>query len=79
VRLIFPEKPELIVCQRRKDPFTQDIAFFRLKPYLPLANRMVNHMKDKTEKSIHKIFPSPMLPSQATFQKCVVHMVCDVR
>ena len=79
VRLVFPEKPELIVCQSRKDPLTQSIAILRLKPDFPLADCMIDHMQDETEKSIDKIFPSPVLPSQATFQQCVVHVVRGIR
>jgi hypothetical protein len=54
------------MCQSGKNPFTQGIASFCLKPDFPFANCVVDHMQDKTKKSVHKIFPSPMLPLQAT-------------
>jgi len=67
VRLEFPEKSELVVCHCGKNPFAQGVAVLRLKPDFSLADRVIDHMQDKTEKPVHKILPSPMLPTQATF------------
>jgi len=73
--LIFTKKSELVVCQCGKDPLAQNVAIFCLEPEFTLTNRVVDHMQDETEKTIHKIFPSPMLPIQATLQKYIIHVI----
>jgi len=67
VRFELPEQSKLIVCHRGKSPFAQGVAILRQKPNFTFADRVVNHVQNETEKSIDKVFPSPMLSSQATF------------
>jgi hypothetical protein len=52
----------LIVSQGGKDALAKIISFPCPQPDFPLGNGVINDVQDESEKPVHKVFPSPVLP-----------------
>ena len=62
----------IVVSNGRKNLFTKGVPVFPTQMNFSHQRRVVDNMKNQTEKSVHKVFPSSLLFFQATGKQFTV-------
>ena len=64
----FPEQSKVIVAQSGKDVDAKCVSIVNAQLNVSLRSRVIDDMQNETEKTIDKIFPSPVFSFQTTGQ-----------